>query len=61
MSVSASNGTRSRVAAFKQRVALTWDDRRSAILHLVFFCNAGVEGPPVFEVGESLIDEKRFY
>lgn len=59
VSVSTCNGTRSHVVAFKKCVALTWDDRWSAILLLVFFCNANVEGPPVFEAGESLIDKKK--
>lgn len=39
-------------------VELTWDDRGSAVLRLVFFCHADVEGPPVFEGGEMLFDEK---
>lgn len=35
---------------------LTGDDGGGAVLLLVFFCGADVERPPVFEVGESLLD-----
>lgn len=48
------NGLWSHVVVCKLCVTLTWDDRRSAVLLLVFFCNTFVEGPPVFEARESL-------